>query len=137
MHPYPGGRRRKRVHALRQKPQDDPAENISRACGGERCRSIAVDDRAAVGGRDDGVGALQHDDRSAAVGGSAGARQLVARGVEDAFEFAVMRRDDAGPANRVKEFVRTRRKYADGISIEHHGSARLQQGERPLARRIA
>ena len=65
MHPDRRCRRRERLHALRQKPEHDPGENIAAAGRRQLGRRVRVDRDAAVGGGDDGVGALQHDHRAA------------------------------------------------------------------------
>ncbi len=87
------------------KPKMNPPRTSPDPGRGERCRRIAVDDGAAVGRRNDGVGALQYDDGATAARSLTGARQFVARGSEDAFEFTFMRRDDAGSTDGLEQFL--------------------------------
>ena len=52
-------------HALCEQSVDEARKHVAGAGGGKPGRRIGVDGGAAVGGRDDGVGALQHDDGAA------------------------------------------------------------------------
>ena len=50
-------------HALRQQAGHDAGEDVAGAGGRQPGRRVGVDRRAAIGCGDDGVGALEHDDR--------------------------------------------------------------------------
>ena len=97
--PHGGGRGEERLHALGEQAQDDTAEDIARAGGGQGRRRVGIDNCPAIRRGDHRIGAFQDDDGAAASGGGAGAGELVAARVEHAAKLAVMRRHDAGADN--------------------------------------
>ena len=76
---------------------DKASEHVARAGGGQRRRQVPADRGAAVGRGDDGVGALEDNDRAGQLRRGAGALELVVAGVdagrvgEEAGELAFMR----------------------------------------------
>ena len=118
-------------------PRINAAENIPGSGGGQRRGCVAVDDGAAVGCCDDGVGAFQHDD------GSAAARGLRARATICRPTASKMRSNSPscgvmtqGPRMAWKSSSRHRREHTDGIGIEHDRLAGPQQVQRACTRRV-
>ncbi len=121
--PHRGRGREKGIHALRQQTQDHSPEHIAGARGRQGRRGVRIDDGAPVGRRNHGIRAFQHDHCAAQPGGRARARELVARGVEQTCELALMRREYAGSSYGCEQLPRPVREHADGVGIEQHRTA--------------
>ncbi len=114
---------RERVHALREQAENHAAEHVARARGRQGRRCVGVDDGAPVGRGDHRVGAFQHDHGAAGARGGARARELVAGGVEQTRELALVRREHAGPADGLEE-----RRTVPANTLERIGVEQARRG---------
>jgi len=135
--PHRRGGRRERLHALREQSENHSTENVARAGSRQVGGRVRVDDGAPVGRGDHRVRAFQHDHGPTGACGGARAGELVACGVEQARELALMRSEHAGSADGIEERRTVFCKHAQGIGVEHGRAAGPQHGEGLRASRLA
>ena len=93
-------------HALGQQRRNKSGQDVTASARRKLRRRVAIDDRASIRGRDDGVRALEHDHGIGLPGRAAGALQLVALEMEKPLEFAGMGGQDARSGDRFKQLLR-------------------------------
>ena len=119
-----------------RRPNISPASTSPDPAVASVAGALAIDDGAAVRRRNDGIGALEHDDRTAFARGRARAAEFVAGRVEQTRELALVRREHTGGPYGLEQLPRARREHADGIGVEHHRTAGCEHRQRPLAGRV-
>ena len=105
MNPGRCGGRRKRLHALGEKPEHDAGEHIAAARCGQLRRCVRVDRSSSVRRGDHGIGTLQQHHRAALPRRAARPLGFVAGRVEEARKLARMGGHHAGRADGREQCV--------------------------------
>ena len=101
-------------------------------CGGRR-----LNQRPPVGGRDHGVAALEQHHRATLRRGGQRPRQPVAFMGEQPLEFALVRRQHAGAADRLEQRLGLVLEAGQGIRIEDAGLGRLEHAQHAVAQHLS
>ena len=126
MEPHSGTGCVERIELCREHRTDRAGEDVAGAGGREPVAGPLRDADAAVGVGDDGVGALEDDDRVGAGGGVAGSGDFVGVGfAEKRVELAGVRGEDDEDLERFDSF---RIEQAEGVAVDDQRVARGQRG---------